>query len=222
MTCSLTKYLDTELKGCLSKDEYCTYHDVLNAMYEAAKLEGELLNEYAFKDYMAFCCVLMIKLFNYTSKSKSFISVSRTKTRKQIGGAKIHISIVYFLLSAYLFYNSYREFGNAITIPDNLLAYVEENHPQSEKLFSKLGRNVLATHKKPKGGDSFLQYLRPARDILELLHKFITETLSEIAKQDYVKALYDSTYTSGCIRDFNLIFTKKNLGTLIERVDELK
>ena len=222
MTCSLTKYLDTELKECLSKDEYCTYHEVLNAMYEAAKLEGELLNEYAFKDYMAFCCVLMIKLFNFTSKSKSFISVSRTKTRKQIGGAKIHISIVYFLLSAYLFYNSYREFGNAITIPDNLLAYVEETHPQSEKLFSKLGRNVLATHKKSKGGDSFLQYLRPARDILELLHKFITETLSEIAKQDYVKALYDSTYTSGCIRDFNLIFTKKNLGTLIERVDVLK
>jgi hypothetical protein len=222
----LTKYLDTELKECLSKDEYCTYDNVLNAMYEVAKGEDDLLNEYAFKDYMAFFCVLMVKLFNFSSKSFSRSSQSRTqsrtKTRKQIGGAKIHISIVYFLLSAYLFYNSYREFGNAITIPDNLLAYVEETHPQSEKLFSKLGRNVLATHKKSKGADSFLQYLRPARDIVELLHKFITETLSEIAKQDYVIALYDSTYTSGCIRDFNLIFTKKNLGTLIERVDVLK
>jgi hypothetical protein len=220
----LTKYLDTELKECLSKDEYCTYDNVLNAMYEVAKDEDDLLNEYAFKDYMAFFCVLMVKLFNFSSKSFSRSSQSRTpsKTRKQIGGAKIHISIVYFLLSAYLFYNSYREFGNAITIPDNLLAYVEETHPQSEKLFSKLGRNVLATHKKSKGADSFLQYLRPARDIVELLHKFITETLSEIAKQDYVIALYDSTYTSGCIRDFNLIFTKKNLGTLIERVDVLK
>ena len=233
MTCSLTKYLDTELKQCLSKDEYCTYDNVLNAMYQAAKdhvFEGKVLNEYAFKDFMGFFCVLMIKLFNFSSKtssnsfSRSHVSrFLKSHTRKQIGGAKKHISIVYFLLSAYLFYNSYREFGNAITIPDNLLAYVEENHPQSEKLFSKIGRDVLDTHKKSKGFfESFLQYLRPAREILELLHKFITETLSEIAKQDYIKALYDSTYTSGCIRDFNLIFTKKNLGTLIERVDVLK
>ena len=233
MTCSLTEYLDKELKHSLSKDEYCTYENVLNAMYQSTKQDrkgGNLLNEYAFKDFMAFFCVLMIKLFK-SSKSKSFSSSmsrshisrflkssTRSKTRKQIGGAKKHISIVYFLLSAYLFYNSYREFGNAITIPDNLLEYVEE-HPQSEKLFSKLGRDVLSTHRKSRG---FLDFLRPAREILELLHKFITETLSEIAKQDYIKALYDSTYTSGCIRDFKLIFTKKNLGTLIDRVDVLK
>lgn len=235
MTCSLRTYLDTQLKHSLSKNEYCRYDEALNAMYQAAKeheSQGKLLNEYAFKDFMSFCCVLMIKLFNFSSKSssKSFSRnhVSRflkspSQTRKQIGGAKKQISIIYFLLSAYLFYNSYREFGNAVTIPDNLLAYVEENHPESEKLFSKLGRDVLATHKKPKGlFESFFQYLRPARDILELLHKFITETLSEIAEQDYIKALYDSTYTSGCIRDFNLIFTKKNLATLIDRVDVLK
>ena len=65
MTCSLTKYLDAELKDCLSKDEYCTYDNVLNAMYEVAKGEDDLLNEYAFKDYMAFFCVLMVKLFIY-------------------------------------------------------------------------------------------------------------------------------------------------------------
>ena len=236
MTCSLTEYLDKELKHSLSKDEYCTYENVLNAMYQSTKHdrnEGNLLNEYAFKDFMAFFCVLMIKLFKDSkrgSMSKSFSrshvsnflrSPSMSQTRKQIGGANKHISIVYFLLSAYLFYNSYREFGNAITIPDNLLEYVEENHPQSEKLFSKLGRNVLSRHRKSQGF-SFLQYLRPAREILELLHKFITETLSEISKQDYIKALYDSTYTSGCIRDFKFIFTKRNLGTLIDRVDVLK
>jgi len=215
MTCSLTKLLDQELKSLLSRDEYCSYDSVLNALYQASKedrKDGNLLNEIAFKDLLSFYCVLMFKILHFTTRNQ------------RGGGLKQQAFIIYFLLSGYIFYNSYQNFSDAITIPESLLSYVEQYHPESERTFSKLGRNVLSKQKKSRGFNSIFHYLRPAKEILEIIHKFISKTLSEIAEKDYVKALYDSTYTSAAqcrMRDFNLIFTKKNLMTLISRVDVL-
>ena len=236
MSCSLSKNLERSLKGYLTTNEYCSYNSALDIIYQKVKEDknkGKLLNEHAFKDLMSFYCVSMFKIsvfskvINYRTNNSRKLNRKRS-LRQRGGGFKSHMMVITFLLSGFSFYNSYRDFNEALVMPEELMEHIEQYHPGSEKMVRKFGKEFLAQHKTRESKLNFftriMHYFNPGLKVLKMLEEFITKTLSEIVNKTYMESLFDATYNSGkfCYGDFELIFTRENFRVLIDNVAVLK
>jgi len=243
MVCSLSKKLERSLKGYLTTNEYCSYNFALDNLYQKVRgdknSQGKLLNEYAFKDLMSFYCVTLFKVTAYSkviSRTNSRRK-SNSQTRKSVrhsvrqsgGGFKSHMMVITFLLSGFAFYNSYRDFNEALVIPEDLMGHIEKFHPGSEKMVRKFGKEFLAQHKTRESKFNIftwiMHYFNPGVQVLKMLEEFIKTTLSEIVNKTFRESLFDATYNSGkfCYgANFDLIFTQENFRVLIDNVAVLK
>jgi hypothetical protein len=230
MACSFSKNLERSLKGYLTTNEYCSYNFALDNLYQKVRgdknSQGKVLNESAFKDLMSFYCVTLFKITAYSKFSRRKLN---SQTRKQSGGGfKSHMMVITFLLSGFAFYNSYRDFNEALVMPEDLMGHIEQFHPGSEKMVRKFGKEFLAQHKTRESKLNFftriMHYFNPGLKVLKMLEEFITTTLSEIVNKTYMESLFDATYNSGkfCYGDFELIFTRENFRVLIDNVAVLK
>ena len=229
MSCSLSKILERSLKRYLTNNEYCSYNSALDIVYQKVKgdkNQGRLLNEHAFKDLMSFYCVSMFKISAY-SKVINY-RTTRKRSLQTGGGFKSHMMVITFLLSGFAFYNSYRDFNEALVMPEELMGHIEKYHPGSEKMVRKFGKEFLAQHKTRESKLNFftriMHYFNPGLKVLKMLEEFITKTLSEIVNKTYMESLFDATYHSGkfCYGDFELIFTRENFRVLMDNVAVLK
>ena len=244
MACSLSKKLERSLKGYLTTNEYCSYNFALDIIYQKVKgdknPQGKLLNEYAFKDLMSFYCVTLFKVTAYskvisrtnsrTNSRRKLNSQTRKKSVRQSGGGfKSHMMVITFLLSGFAFYNSYRDFNEALVMPEDLMGHIEQFHPGSEKMVRKFGKEFLAKHKTRESRFNIftwiMHYFNPGVQVLKMLEEFIKTTLSEIVNKTFRESLFDATYNSGkfCYgANFDLIFTQENFRVLIDNVAVLK
>ena len=240
MACSLSKKIERSLKGYLTTNEYCSYNFALDNIYQKVRgdknPQGKLLNEYAFKDLMSFFCLTMFKVSAYSKVINVRKLNSPTRKRSLLqsrgqkgGGFKSHMMVITFLLSGFSFYNSYRDFNEALVIPEDLMEHIEQFHPGSEKMVRKFGKEFLAKHKTRESKFNIftwmMHYFNPGVQVLKMLEEFITTTLSEIVNKTFRESLFDATYNSGkfCYgSNFDLIFTQENFRVLIDNVAVLK
>jgi hypothetical protein len=206
---------------------------VLDIIYQKVRgdknPQGSLLNEHAFKDFMGFFCLTMFKVTGYSKVISHRNSHRKSQTKSQKGGGfKSHMMVISFLLSGFVFYNSYRDFNEALVIPEELMGHIEQFHPGSEKMVRKFGQEFLAKHKTRESKFNIftriMHYFNPGVQVLKMLEEFITTTLSEIVDKTFRESLFDATYNSGkfCYGDFELIFTRENFRVLIDNVAVLK